>query len=80
MTETKTNGDRKMKTLFLLLAPFFNNYVESDENIVYVQSYQMVVNDEIKRDLIVGVKPGKRKFTFEVLVVDNDSILVDFHN
>lgn len=69
-----------MKTLFLLFAPFFNNYVESDENIVYVQSYQMVVNDEIKRDLIVGVKPGKRKFTFEVLVVDNDSILVDFHN
>ena len=40
----------------------------------------MVVNDEIKRDIVVGVKPGKRKFTFEVLVVDNDSILVDFHN
>ena len=69
-----------MKTLFLLFAPFLNNYVESDENIVYVQSYQMVVNDEIKRDLIVGVKPGKKKFTFEVLVVDNDRILVDFHN
>ena len=69
-----------MKTLFLLFAPVLNNYVESDENIVYVQSYQMVVNDEIKRDLIVGVKPGKKKFTFEVLVVDNDSILVDFHN
>ena len=69
-----------MKTIFLLFAPFPNNYVESDENIVYVQSYQMVVNDEIKRDLIVGVKPGKKKFTFEVLVVDNDSILVDFHN
>ena len=69
-----------MKTIFLLFAPFLNNYVESDENIVYVQSYQMVVNDEIKRDLIVGVKPGKKKFTFEVLVVDNDSILVDFHN
>ena len=80
MTETKTNGDLKMKTIFLLFAPFLNNYVESDENIVYVQSYQMVVNDEIKRDLIVGVKPGKKKFTFEVLVVDNDSILVDFHN
>ena len=69
-----------MKTIFLLFAPFLNNYVESDENIVYVQSYQMVVNDEITRDLIVGVKPGKKKFTFEVLVVDNDSILVDFHN
>ena len=69
-----------MKTIFLLFAPFLNHYVESDENIVYVQSYQMVVNDEIKRDLIVGVKPGKKKFTFEVLVVDNDSILVDFHN
>ena len=69
-----------MKTILLLLAPFFNNYTESPENIVYVQSYQMVVNDEIKRDLIVGVKPGKKKFTFEVLVVDNDSILVDFHN
>jgi hypothetical protein len=69
-----------MKTIFLLLAPFLNNYTESPENIVYVQSYQMVVNDEIKRDIIVGVKPGKKKFTFEVLVVDNDSILVDFHN
>ena len=69
-----------MKTLFLLLAPFLNNYKESDENIVYVQTYQLVVNDEIKRDIVVGVKPGKKKFTFEVLVVDNDSILIDFHN
>ena len=68
-----------MATLLSMLLSIFGQYQEADEGMVFVQSYQ-VVKDDKKEDVIVACKKGKKKFTFHLLIVHNEYLIVDVHN
>jgi hypothetical protein len=68
-----------MATLLSMLLSIFGQYQEADEGMVYVQSYQMIRNDKVE-ETIVACKKGKKKFTFHLLIVNNEHLIVDVHN
>ena len=67
-----------MTTLLSMLLSIFGQYQEAEE-MVYVQSYQMIRNEKVE-ETIVACKKGKKKFTFHLLIVNNEHLIVDVHN
>ena len=57
-----------------------NNYVECDQTTVYLHSETVVVNDKLKTERIISVKEGLKPLTYELLWVENDDIVLNFHN
>ena len=68
-----------MATLLSMLLSIFGQYQEAEEVLVYFQSYQMIRNDKVE-ETIVACKKGKKKFTFHLLIVNNEHLIVDVHN
>jgi hypothetical protein len=68
-----------MATLLSMLLSIFGQYEEVEGGIVYIQSSQIVENDKIE-ETIVACKKGKKKFTFHLLIVNNENLIVDIHN
>ena len=68
-----------MTTLLSMPLSIFGQYQEADEGMVYVQSYQMIRNEKVE-ETIVACKKGKKKFTFHLLIVNNEHLIVDVHN
>lgn len=69
-----------MGVFFALLLKFFNQYEESDDPVVFVKAETIVLNDEVKKDRVICVKPGKKPYTYHILISDGNELTLDIHN
>ena len=56
-----------------------NNYIETDNAITYISSYEKVENDKFT-STIIAVKEGKNPLTYQLLILNDDEIIVDINN
>lgn len=69
-----------MKTIALLCGFLFgNNYQPEDGATVYLRSETIVVNDKLT-DRIISITEGKKPFTYYLLWVENDEIVLELNN
>lgn len=69
-----------MSFILAMVMKFCNQYEEADDPVVFLSSEQIVLNDKVTKDRIITVKPGKKMFTYHILIAEGDSLVVDFHN
>lgn len=69
-----------MNSFFALLLKFFNQYEEADDPVVFVKTETIIFNDEVKKDRVISVTPGKKLYTYHILISDGDSLTLDIHN
>jgi hypothetical protein len=70
-----------MKTFALLFGLVFgNNYEAQEGSTVYLQSQVLVKNDQLITNRIVSITEGKKPFTYYLLWVENDEIVLELNN
>lgn len=70
----------------IILAAFFSfvgltdRYQEVDGAETYLHSETIIANDNIITNRIATIKKGKLPFTYHLLVVEGDEIVIDIQN
>ena len=69
-----------MKTFALFFSLMFgNNYQEQDGATVYLRSQTTVINDVVS-ERIISITEGKKPYTYYLLWVENDEIVLELNN